>query len=79
MVLQSLLRKVLPGKVDYGDTWFAMREKLLLVYQEAISSRCTRLVQMIQVLLIFLSSRFLVDFTSVLFELLLFALGYVII
>lgn len=50
MVMQSLLRKVLPGKVDYGDSWFAMREKLLLVYQEAISSRCTRLVQMIQLL-----------------------------
>ncbi|XP_027180766.1 uncharacterized protein LOC113779395 [Coffea eugenioides] len=50
MVLEGLLRKVLPRRVNYGDSWFAVRDKLLSVYGEALSSSCIRLVQMIQVI-----------------------------
>ncbi|KAH7851873.1 hypothetical protein Vadar_017657 [Vaccinium darrowii] len=45
-----LLKRVLSTKNEYGDTWLAMRNKLLLIYGEALSSNCTNLVQMIQVL-----------------------------
>ncbi|KAI8568864.1 hypothetical protein RHMOL_Rhmol02G0233700 [Rhododendron molle] len=48
MVLQDLLKRVLSTKTVYGDTWLAMRDKLLLIYGEALSSNCTNLVQMIQ-------------------------------
>ncbi|XP_075107825.1 uncharacterized protein LOC107781681 [Nicotiana tabacum] len=50
MVSRDLLRRVLPGKDDYGDAWFEMRDKFLSVYGEALSSRCTPLVKMIQVI-----------------------------
>lgn len=49
MVLQDLVKRVLLKKDEYGDTWLAIRRKLLSVYAEALSSTCTRLVQMIQV------------------------------
>ncbi|KAK4388878.1 hypothetical protein Sango_2224800 [Sesamum angolense] len=48
MVLQDLLKRVLAGKHDYGDTSLAMRNKVFSVYVEALSSRCTRLLQMLQ-------------------------------
>ncbi|KAG5562644.1 hypothetical protein RHGRI_005388 [Rhododendron griersonianum] len=48
MVFQDLLKRVLSTKTVYGDTWLAMRDKLLLIYGEALSSNCTNLVQMIQ-------------------------------
>ncbi|PSS01176.1 hypothetical protein CEY00_Acc22534, partial [Actinidia chinensis var. chinensis] len=48
MVLQDLLKGVLSTKTEYGDTWFAMRDKLFLIYGEALSSDSTHLVQMIQ-------------------------------
>ncbi|KAK4420008.1 hypothetical protein Salat_2413700 [Sesamum alatum] len=48
MVLQDLLKRVLSGKHDYGDTSLAMRNKVFSVYVEALSSRGTRLVQMLQ-------------------------------
>ncbi|KAG8375537.1 hypothetical protein BUALT_Bualt10G0110000 [Buddleja alternifolia] len=48
MVLQDLLKRVLSGKHDYGDTSLAMRNKVLLIYAEALSAHCTRLVQMLQ-------------------------------
>ena len=54
MVLRDLLKRVLSGKDKYGETWLAMRNKLLLIYAEALSSDCTRLVQMIQVVMMFL-------------------------
>ncbi|CAL5431582.1 unnamed protein product [Camellia sinensis] len=50
MVLQDLLKRVLSRKAEYGDNWLAMRDKLLLIYGEALSSNCIRLVQMIQVI-----------------------------
>lgn len=55
MVSRDLLRRVLPGKDDYGDAWFEMRDKFLSVYGEALSSRCTPLVKMIQVVMTFLT------------------------
>ncbi|CAI9784832.1 unnamed protein product [Fraxinus pennsylvanica] len=50
MILQDLLKKFSSGKADYGNTWHAMRAKVFLVYSEALSSNCTRLVLMIQVI-----------------------------
>ncbi|KAL3819038.1 hypothetical protein ACJIZ3_004943 [Penstemon smallii] len=50
MRLQDLLKGVLSGKDDYGDTSFAMRKKLFSIYAEALSSHCTRLVQMLQLI-----------------------------
>ncbi|KAM7490346.1 hypothetical protein LguiA_033267 [Lonicera macranthoides] len=50
MVLRDLLKRVLSGKDKYGETWSAMRNKLLLIYAEALSSDCKHLVQMIQVI-----------------------------
>lgn len=50
MILQDLLKKFSSGKADYGDTWHAMRAKVFSVYSEALSSNCTRLVLMIQVI-----------------------------
>lgn len=55
MVSKALLRRVLPGKDDYGDAWHEMRDKFLSVYGEALSSRCTPLVKMIQVVMIILA------------------------
>lgn len=48
VVLQGLLVMVFPGKIDYGNTRLAMREKLLRIYVEMLSSCCIRLLQMIQ-------------------------------
>lgn len=50
MVLQDLLKGLLSKKGEYGETWFVMRERLLSIYREALSSSCTHLVQMIQVI-----------------------------
>ncbi|KAL3361372.1 hypothetical protein AABB24_014332 [Solanum stoloniferum] len=50
VVSKDLLRRVLPGKDDYGDARREMRDKFLSVYGEALSSRCTPLVKMIQVI-----------------------------
>ncbi|KAK3027037.1 hypothetical protein RJ639_041192 [Escallonia herrerae] len=48
MVLQDLLKRVLSGKDEYGETWLAMRQKLLSIYGESLASNCSHLVQMIQ-------------------------------
>uniref|UniRef100_A0A7N0VLB1 ZFYVE26-like TPR repeats domain-containing protein n=1 Tax=Kalanchoe fedtschenkoi TaxID=63787 RepID=A0A7N0VLB1_KALFE len=48
-VLQDLLQRILSRREEgYGETWNAMREKLLKIYSEALSSKCTHLVQLIQ-------------------------------
>ncbi|GMH10819.1 hypothetical protein Nepgr_012660 [Nepenthes gracilis] len=47
-VFQDLLKKIISEKQGFGDAWEATREKLLLIYQEALSSNCTHLVQLIQ-------------------------------
>ncbi|KAL8139244.1 hypothetical protein V2J09_005265 [Rumex salicifolius] len=49
VVFQVLLKKILSEKEGYGIDWIHSREKLLLIYQEALSSNCIDLVQMIQV------------------------------
>ncbi|CAL5321406.1 unnamed protein product [Camellia sinensis] len=41
---RDLLKRVLSRKAEYGDNWLAMRDKLLLIYGEALSSNCIRLV-----------------------------------
>ncbi|XP_047319786.1 uncharacterized protein LOC124923854 [Impatiens glandulifera] len=47
-VLRDIVKRIVLRKAEYGDTWIAMREKLLFIYGEAISSNCSLLVQMIQ-------------------------------
>lgn len=48
--LQQLLKSVLSRREGLGDSWHLMREKLLQIYEGALSSNCTHLVQMIQVI-----------------------------
>lgn len=43
-------------KDEYGDSWHMMRQNLLFIYKEALSSNCGDLVQMIQVVLIFIKA-----------------------
>ncbi|GER40378.1 zinc finger protein, partial [Striga asiatica] len=49
-VLQDLLKNVLSGMYDYGVTTHAIRNKVLLIYTEALSSRCARLAQILQLI-----------------------------
>lgn len=53
MVLQDLLKRVLFGRGGFGEAWHSLREKLLLIYEEALSSNCTQLVQLIEVVVCF--------------------------
>ncbi|XP_042039127.1 uncharacterized protein LOC121784921 isoform X1 [Salvia splendens] len=48
MVLRDLLKRVLSGIHDYGDTSRAIQNKVFSIYTEAISSQCTHLVRMLQ-------------------------------
>lgn len=57
-VSKDLVRRVLPGKDDYGDAWRKMRDKFLSIYGEALSSRCTPLAKMIQVVMIILATSY---------------------
>ncbi|XP_015874187.3 uncharacterized protein LOC107411162 isoform X1 [Ziziphus jujuba] len=50
LVLHDLLKMVSLGREGYGDSWSAMREKLLLIYVASLSSNCRHLIQIIQVL-----------------------------
>ncbi|KAL3655643.1 hypothetical protein CASFOL_000039 [Castilleja foliolosa] len=50
MVLRDLLKRVLSGIYDYGDAPRSTGDKVLSIYTEALSSRCTRLVQMLQLI-----------------------------
>ncbi|KAJ8763794.1 hypothetical protein K2173_003576 [Erythroxylum novogranatense] len=50
MLLQDLLARVLSRRGLYGDTWLAMRERLIWVYGEALKSNCWHLVGKIQVI-----------------------------
>ncbi|CAN8284290.1 unnamed protein product [Cochlearia groenlandica] len=47
-VLKALLSRVMEKKDEYGDSWDIMRQNLLFIYKEALSSNCSDLVQMIQ-------------------------------
>ncbi|OUZ99912.1 hypothetical protein BVC80_9069g19 [Macleaya cordata] len=48
--LQDLTRRIWLGRNGYENTWHASREQMLLIYGEALSSNCTQLVKMIQVI-----------------------------
>ncbi|KAL2897845.1 Modification methylase Rho11sI [Bienertia sinuspersici] len=48
MVFQELLQKVVPGYEGEGHISRPTRDKLLHVYREALSSKCTHLVKMLQ-------------------------------
>lgn len=50
-MLHDLLKMVSLGREGYGDSWSAMREKLLLIYVASLSSNCRHLIQIIQVML----------------------------
>ncbi|KAJ0232457.1 Zinc finger FYVE domain protein [Hirschfeldia incana] len=47
-VLKDLLSRVMEKKDDYGDSWHMVRQNLLFIYKEALSSNCGDLLQMIQ-------------------------------
>ncbi|XP_010472597.1 PREDICTED: uncharacterized protein LOC104752215 [Camelina sativa] len=47
-VLKALLSRVMEKKDEYGDPWQMVRQNLLFIYKEALSSNCGDLVQMIQ-------------------------------
>ncbi|XP_074272064.1 uncharacterized protein LOC141595977 [Silene latifolia] len=48
MVFLDFLKKVLSGKDELVDAWQPTRDKLLYIYQEALSSACSHLVQILQ-------------------------------
>ncbi|KAL5975524.1 hypothetical protein ACLOJK_019848 [Asimina triloba] len=50
MAVQELVSRVWFQKNGFGDTWLAARDKLLLMYGEALSSNCTKLLQIFQVI-----------------------------
>ncbi|OWM83452.1 uncharacterized protein LOC116206226 [Punica granatum] len=50
MVFRDLVKMILSGKEGFGDSWNAVREKLLWMYKEALSSDSARLVQMIELI-----------------------------
>ncbi|CAH8358037.1 unnamed protein product [Eruca vesicaria subsp. sativa] len=47
-IIEALLSRVMEKKDEYGDSWHMMRQHLLFIYKEALSSNCGDLVQMIQ-------------------------------
>ncbi|KAL2346823.1 hypothetical protein Fmac_000823 [Flemingia macrophylla] len=48
IVLKDLLKVVLSRSKNFGDLWLIMRNQLLQIYSEAISSNCSDMVQMLQ-------------------------------
>lgn len=50
MALHDLIRRTWLQRNGFGDTWHALRHKALLMFEKALSSNCTKLVQMIQVI-----------------------------
>lgn len=48
-VLEDLLRKIMSRREGFGEARHVMREILLKIYEEALSSNCKHMVQMIQV------------------------------
>ncbi|XP_050212300.1 uncharacterized protein LOC126662368 isoform X2 [Mercurialis annua] len=49
-ILQDLLVRVLSRRERYGDSWSVMQEKMLCIYEEALSTNCSQLVGLIQVI-----------------------------
>ncbi|XP_058075240.1 uncharacterized protein LOC131223756 isoform X2 [Magnolia sinica] len=50
MAMQALITRTWSHKNVFGDTWDVVRDKMLSMYREALSSNCTQLVQMFQVI-----------------------------
>ncbi|XP_028804667.1 uncharacterized protein LOC114759626 [Neltuma alba] len=48
IVLKDLFKSVLSRSENFGDSWNAMRDQLLMIYGEALSSDCGDIIQMIQ-------------------------------
>lgn len=48
-VFRDFLKMIFSSKEDFEDTWETVRQKLLLLYEEALSSDGIHLTQMIQV------------------------------
>ncbi|KAL5729310.1 hypothetical protein ACHQM5_002282 [Ranunculus cassubicifolius] len=50
MALQELIKTIWLERNGFGDTWSIVRERILSIYGEALSSNCTQLVHIIQVI-----------------------------
>ncbi|EPS72500.1 hypothetical protein M569_02257, partial [Genlisea aurea] len=50
VVLQDLLKRMLAGKCVNGDDSITVQQKVLSVYNEAVSSHCLRIVQILQLI-----------------------------
>ncbi|KAK4796426.1 hypothetical protein SAY86_028752 [Trapa natans] len=50
MVLRDMVKMLLSSREGFSDTWHVVREKLLRVYEEALSSDSVHLVQMIELI-----------------------------
>ncbi|CAI0408532.1 unnamed protein product [Linum tenue] len=50
VVLQDLLSRILSRREVYGESWNLMQEQLLCIYGETLSSNCTHLAEIIQVI-----------------------------
>ncbi|XP_010249786.1 PREDICTED: uncharacterized protein LOC104592245 [Nelumbo nucifera] len=50
LCLQDLMKRIWSGRNGFGANWHAIREKMLLVFGEALSSNCTQVVRMIQII-----------------------------
>ncbi|GKU87148.1 hypothetical protein SLEP1_g1595 [Rubroshorea leprosula] len=48
--LQDLLKRLFSEKEGFGGSWHATQQKLLWIYEEALSSNCMDLVQMVQII-----------------------------
>lgn len=49
IVLKDLVKSILSRSENFGDSWNAMRDQLLVIYREALSSDCGDIIQIIQV------------------------------
>ncbi|CAL5205097.1 unnamed protein product [Lathyrus oleraceus] len=48
IVLKDLLKAILSRSKDFGESWLMMRNQMLKIYSEALSSNCRDIVQMMQ-------------------------------
>ncbi|KAJ0971286.1 hypothetical protein J5N97_019245 [Dioscorea zingiberensis] len=50
MALEDLIKMAVPQIDSYGEAWHVSRNKMLMIFTEALSSDCVRLVQTVQVI-----------------------------
>lgn len=48
IVLKDLLKAIISRSEDFGESWLIMRNQILKIYSEALSSKCRDIVQMMQ-------------------------------